>query len=160
MLELSNTDAAIRILAALFLGGLIGFEREWRNKSAGLRTYALVCEGSALFMVCSILLYDELYQAGNRATDPSRIASTVVQGVGFLAAGLIFNAGIKVHGLTTAAGIWVTAALGLLIGAGFYEVAIVGVIATIVTLSFFRVIEKRVPPDHHSSKHEVPESEG
>jgi putative Mg2+ transporter-C (MgtC) family protein len=147
MLDLSNTDAAIRVIVALLLGGLIGLEREWHNKSAGLRTYALVCEGSALFMICSILLYDELFAAGNTTTDPSRIASTVVQGIGFLAAGVIFNAGARVHGLTTAAGVWVTAALGLLIGAGFYEVAAVGGIATLITLSLFRLVEKWLPQD-------------
>ena len=154
MLDLSNTDAAVRVVIALLLGGLIGLEREWHNKSAGLRTYALVCEGSALFMICSILLYDELRAVGGMEADPSRIASTVVQGIGFLAAGVIFTAGSKVHGLTTAAGIWVTAALGLLIGAGFYEVASVGVVATVATLSLFRVVEKVLPPDRGEFKTE------
>ncbi|CAN5660957.1 hypothetical protein BH09CHL1_BH09CHL1_33860 [soil metagenome] len=152
MIDLSNTDAAIRVVIALFLGALVGLEREWRNKPAGLRTYALVCEGSALFMIGSILLYDEVLKNGGTNADPSRIASTVVQGIGFLAAGVIFTAGSKVHGLTTAAGIWVTAALGLLVGAGFYEVAAVGAVTTLITLSAFRVVERYIPGE--SSKHD------
>lgn len=154
MIDLSNTDAAIRVLVALFVGALVGLEREWRNKPAGLRTYALVCEGSALFMIGSILLYDEVLENGGSNADPSRIASTVVQGIGFLAAGVIFTAGSKVHGLTTAAGIWVTAALGLLVGAGFYEVAAVGAVTTLITLSAFRVVERYIPgePSKHDRK--------
>lgn len=152
MIDLSNTDAAIRIVVALLLGGLIGLEREWRNKPAGLRTYALVCEGSALFMIGSILLYDEVRATGGTTADPSRIGSTIVQGIGFLAAGVIFTAGSKVHGLTTAAGIWVTAALGLLVGAGFYAVASVGGITTLVILSLFRVVERYIPGDGSQHK--------
>ncbi|MGH2550390.1 MAG: MgtC/SapB family protein, partial [Thermomicrobiales bacterium] len=72
VIDLSNTDAAIRVVIALFLGALVGLEREWRNKPAGLRTYALVCEGSALFMIGSILLYDEVQQHGGTTADPSR----------------------------------------------------------------------------------------
>lgn len=154
MIDLSNSDAAIRVVVALFLGALVGLEREWRNKPAGLRTYALVCEGSALFMIGSILLYDEVLANGGSNADPSRIASTVVQGIGFLAAGVIFTAGSKVHGLTTAAGIWVTAALGLLVGAGFYEVAAVGAVMTLITLSAFRAVERFIPgePPKHDRK--------
>jgi putative Mg2+ transporter-C (MgtC) family protein len=145
VIDLSNTDAAIRVVVALLVGAFIGIEREWRNKPAGLRTYALVCEGSALFMIGAILLYDDVHAAGGTTADPSRIGSTVVQGIGFLAGGVIFTAGAKVHGLTTAAGIWVTAALGILIGAGFYEVALVGAGLTIITLSLFRVVERYIP---------------
>ena len=152
MIDLSNTDAAIRVIVALLVGAAIGLEREWRNKPAGLRTYALVCEGSALFMIGAILLYDDVQRAGGTTADPSRIGSTVVQGVGFLAAGVIFTAGSKVHGLTTAAGIWVTSALGLLVGAGFYEVALLGGALTLITLSAFRVVERYIPNDSNATK--------
>jgi putative Mg2+ transporter-C (MgtC) family protein len=145
VIDLSNTDAAIRVIVALLVGASIGLEREWRNKPAGLRTYALVCEGSALFMIGAILLYDDVRASGGTTGDPSRIGSTVVQGIGFLAAGVIFTAGSKVHGLTTAAGIWVTASLGLLIGGGFYEVALLGGALTLITLSLLRAVEGYIP---------------
>ena len=144
MIGLTDTEAIIRILVALGVGSIIGLEREWRNKSAGFRTYALVCEGAALFMITGILLYDQVRNAGG-VGDPSRIASTVVQGIGFIAGGLIFASGSRVHGLTTAAGIWVTAALGLLIGGGFFYVAIVGAIATFITLGFFGYVDRFIP---------------
>ena len=145
MIGLSDTEATIRILVALGVGAAIGLEREWRNKDAGFRTYALVCEGAALFMITGILLYDQVRNAGGAIADPSRIASTVVQGIGFIAGGLIFAAGSRVHGLTTAAGIWVTAALGLLIGAGFFYVAIVGAVATFVTLGILGYAHRLIP---------------
>jgi len=150
MISLTDTEATIRILVALGIGAMIGLEREWRNKDAGFRTYALVCEGSALFMITGILLYDQVRNAGGGISDPSRIASTVVQGIGFIAGGLIFAAGSRVHGLTTAAGIWVTAALGLLIGAGFFYIAIVGAIATFVTLGLLGYVDRVLPisPKH------------
>jgi putative Mg2+ transporter-C (MgtC) family protein len=145
MIGLTDFEATIRILVALGVGAAIGLEREWRNKSAGFRTYALVCEGSALFMITGILLYDQVREAGGLVADPSRIASTVVQGIGFIAGGLIFAAGSRVHGLTTAAGIWVTAALGLLIGAGFFHVAIVGAVATFITLGVLGYVDRFIP---------------
>ena len=146
MTGLTDSEATIRILVALGIGALIGLEREWRNKSAGFRTYALVCEGSALFMITGILIYDQVRNAGGGISDPSRIASTVVQGIGFIAGGLIFAAGSRVHGLTTAAGIWVTSALGLLIGAGFFHIAIVGAAATFVTLGFLGYVDRFISP--------------
>jgi putative Mg2+ transporter-C (MgtC) family protein len=145
MIGLTDFEATIRILVALGVGAAIGLEREWRNKSAGFRTYALVCEGSALFMITGILIYEQVREAGGGLSDPSRIASTVVQGIGFIAGGLIFAAGSRVHGLTTAAGIWVTAALGLLIGAGFFHIAIVGAITTFVTLGLLGYVDRFIP---------------
>src|SRR5262245_51384086 len=113
---ITETDAIIRAGIALGLGAAFGFEREWQDKPAGIRTYALVSEGAALFMVASILLGQQVVQAGNLGYDPSRIGSTVVQGIGFLAGGVILATGRRVKNLTTAAGIWVTAAVGLLCG--------------------------------------------
>lgn len=130
---LSNFEMFQRIALSLLAGVVIGLEREWNDKPAGLRTYALVCEGSALFMIMSLLLAEQVH-AEYGSYDPSRIASTVVQGVGFIAGGVIFTRGARVKGLTTAAGVWVTAAIGLLIGAGFFEVAAMGVAASIFVL--------------------------
>jgi putative Mg2+ transporter-C (MgtC) family protein len=141
MRELSDIEAIQRIALALVAGGVLGFERERRDKSAGLKTYALVCEGAALFMVASIMLGDQARAEGNLQYDPSRIGSTIVQGIGFLAAGVIFTAGSRVRGLTTAAGIWVTAAIGLLIGAGFYVVALAGTVGMLFILVALRWVE-------------------
>jgi putative Mg2+ transporter-C (MgtC) family protein len=131
---LTEQEAIIRMAVALGLGAALGFERERMAKPAGLRTYALVCLGAAMFMIGSILLGDEVREEGGTGYDPSRIGSTIVQGIGFLAAGVIFTSKGRIQGLTTAAGIWVTAAIGLLVGSGFYLVAIVGGAMTIGTL--------------------------
>jgi putative Mg2+ transporter-C (MgtC) family protein len=143
MIPLSEIEAIERIALALALGALLGLEREWKAKPAGLRTYALVCEGAALFMVGSILLGAEVAAHGGREYDPSRIGATIVQGIGFLAGGVILTAGYKIRNLTTAAGIWVTAAVGLLVGAGFYVVAIAGVVGTIIALLGLQWLEDR-----------------
>ncbi|MDP9365007.1 MAG: MgtC/SapB family protein [Chloroflexota bacterium] len=143
MESLSTIEAVERLGFALLVGALLGLEREWTDKPAGLRTYMLVAEGSALFMICSLLLGEQMFAAG-QPYDPSRIASTVVQGIGFLAGGVILTQGRRVRGLTTAAGIWVTAAIGLLAGAGFYVVAAVGAGATIVALVALRTLETRL----------------
>lgn len=140
---LTEIEALERIGLALVAGAVLGFERERRDKPAGLRTYALVCEGAALFMIGSILLGEQVAEAGNRTYDPSRIGSTIVQGIGFLAGGVILASGHKIKNLTTAAGIWVTAAVGLLIGSGFYLVAVTGTIATLLVLSGLGWVESR-----------------
>ena len=142
METLSQLEVAERILVALVLGAALGLERERREKPAGLRTYALVAEGSALFMIGSILIGEQVAAAGS-PYDPSRIGSTIVQGIGFLAGGAILSSGGKVKGLTTAAGIWVTAAVGLLVGAGFYFAAITGAAATLAVLSGLGWVEHR-----------------
>jgi putative Mg2+ transporter-C (MgtC) family protein len=141
--SLSNIEILERIVLSLIAGAMIGMEREWRNRPAGLRTYALVCEGSALFMVSSILLSNEMARNGGTA-DPSRIASTVVQGVGFIAGGVIFTNRAKVSGLTTAAGIWMASAIGLAIGAGYYAPAFIGVAAALFTLLPMHWLERGV----------------
>jgi len=141
---LSTIEAVERLGFALLVGAALGLEREWTDKPAGLRTYMLVAEGAALFMICSLLLGEQMIAAG-QPYDPSRIASTVVQGIGFLAGGVILTQGRRVRGLTTAAGIWVTAAIGLLAGAGFYVVAAVGTAATIAALVALRALETRLP---------------
>lgn len=140
--EPTYADAAIRITVAVVIGSLLGLER--RIKPAGLRTHALVSLGSALFMFASLLLGQEAINAGNQTYDPSRIASTIVQGVGFIAAGVIFGSGERVKGLTTAASLWVTAALGLLVGAGFFEVAAMGAIAAFIVLKVFAQLEPKI----------------
>jgi putative Mg2+ transporter-C (MgtC) family protein len=141
--ELSNQEALQRLGLSILAGLLLGFERESAEKPAGLRTYALVCEGAALFMMGSILLGEDVRRAGGTGYDPSRIGSTVVQGIGFLAGGVILARGGRIRGLTTAADIWVTAAIGLLIGAGFYFLAIAATVATIIILGPIKWLQMR-----------------
>lgn len=144
MVTLTNWESLERLAVALLLGALLGIERELRDKPAGLRTYALVCEGSALFMMGSLLLGQAVHAAGGTGYDPSRIGSTIVQGIGFLAGGVILARGTHVRHLTTAAGIWVTAAIGLLVGAGFFFLAIAATIATIIVLVPLRWVEEHL----------------
>jgi putative Mg2+ transporter-C (MgtC) family protein len=144
MTEISNLELLERLGLSILAGLLLGFEREWRRKPAGLRTHALVAEGAALFMMGSLLLGEELRRAGSTGYDPSRIGSTIVQGVGFLAGGVILARGSKISGLTTAVDIWVTAAIGMLIGSGFYFLAVSATITTIVVLGPLKFLETRM----------------
>jgi putative Mg2+ transporter-C (MgtC) family protein len=137
---LTDIEAIQRLALAMVVGAVLGVERERLDRPAGVRTYMLVVEGACLFMICAILLADQVARAGG-VSDPARIASTVVQGIGFIAAGVILTTGKEVIGLTTAAGLWVATALGLLIGAGFYVVAVVAAGATIVALIVLRHFE-------------------
>ena len=141
---MSEWEALVRIGLALAAGALLGLEREVADKPAGLRTYALVAQGAGLFMVLGILLSDQSFGEG-ASIDPSRIASTVVQGIGFIAGGVIFTVGARVQGLTTAAGIWVAAAAGLLIGGGFYIVGFGAIIMSIVVLRVLGYAGQRIP---------------
>jgi putative Mg2+ transporter-C (MgtC) family protein len=139
------TTTLIRILLAFFLGGAIGLEREKKGHIAGLRTHILVCLGSCLIMLTSIYVY-EIYQ-GKAGVDPSRIAAGVVTGIGFLGAGTIIRSargseGIK--GLTTAASIWVSSAIGLAVGCGYLSGAVATTVVTFLTLSFLKTIENKL----------------
>ncbi len=145
---LSETEAAVRLVIALLLGGLLGFERELSAKPAGIRTHMLVAEGSALFMVCAMLLMQQFSQpAAGILIDPSRIGSTIVTGVGFLGGGMILRSRDRVYGLTTAAGIWVAAAIGMLVGAGYYLIGILGTLLAVATIVLVRRLEQylRIP---------------
>ena len=144
MFDPSNLDLTLRVLAALLCGGVIGFERQVRSHAAGMRTHALAAEGAALFAIAGILIASEAYKLGYDRADPTRVASTVVQGIGFLAAGVIFGSGARVRGLTTAAGLWTTAAIGVLCGSGLYLIAIVATVATVIVLSLFKRVEDQL----------------
>lgn len=119
-----------RIVIALFAGALVGLERERRDKSAGLRIHTLVAGGSAMFTVASLTLGD----TAGLGRDPTRIAAQIVTGVGFLGAGATFRSGDAIVGLTTAATIWVAAALGVLADGGRYPLAIAATLLTVVVL--------------------------
>ncbi len=143
------TDLLLRIALAGFLGGLIGIERQLRAKEAGLRTHILVGIGSALFMIVSKYGFGDILPESHVALDPSRIAAQVVSGMGFLGAGTIIIQKQIVKGLTTAAGMWVTAAIGLVIGSGLYEIGIYGAFLTLIVLEVFRQLSNRLLSRHY-----------
>jgi len=122
MIDSLTVQIFFQILLAGVLGMAIGAEREHRRKSAGLRTYTLVSIGSALFTILSI--YGFSADGGKIAYDPSRIASQIVVGIGFIGAGMVILRENKIEGLTTAAGIWTTASIGMAVSLGFYLIAI------------------------------------
>ena len=141
-------DFVLSLLAAVTAGGLIGFEREWRGRSAGFRTHILVCLASALLMEAAVSQgawrFDVL--EGTRiVSDPTRMAHGVLTGIGFLCAGVIFRAGFSIHGLTTAASLWITAAIGLLFGAGLFALATSGTVLTVVILAALRLVSVKLP---------------
>src|SRR5215203_1504704 len=146
-----------RVAAAVAIGAAIGFERTFHGRPAGFRTHALVCVASALLMLVTVYQSDWMtaIPLDSIRTDPTRVAQGIMTGIGFLGAGVIFKEGLTVRGLTTAASIWTTAAIGILVGIGFYLPAAVGTAATILVLSAFRAIEMKLPTEfyaHHTLK--------
>ena len=135
------------MLVALVAGGLIGFERSYHGRPAGFRTHTLVCLASAVLMVGAV--YQTLWFTAAPIEalriDPTRMAQGIMTGIGFLGAGVILKEGFSVRGLTTAASIWITAAIGVLAGVGFYFAAAAAVLLTLGTLAGFRYIEARMP---------------
>jgi putative Mg2+ transporter-C (MgtC) family protein len=126
-----------RLGLAFVLGGLIGWEREHEEKPAGLRTFILVCQGAALFALMTLELTEEarsIAQVGPTRVDPVRIISSIAQGVGFLGAGTILVARGSVLGLTTAAAVWATSAIGAACGLGLWRIALAGTVLTFITL--------------------------
>src|SRR5215211_7300061 len=144
-----------RIGAALSVGGIIGLERSFRGRPAGFRTHSLVCVASALLMLVTVYQNEWMTSVPLDAirTDPTRMAQGIMTGIGFLGAGVIFKEGLTVRGLTTAASIWMMAAIGILVGVGFYLPAVIGTTATLIILGVFRTIEARFPSEfyaHHA----------
>lgn len=136
------------LLSALAAGCVIGYEREFRARAAGFRTHALVAVASALLMIAA---QHQVEWAGMTMTsdimriDPVRMAHGVLTGVGFLCGGVIFKEGLSVHGLTTAASLWTTSALGMLFGVGMYDLAVAGTVVTLVVLVVFRMADRIMP---------------
>jgi putative Mg2+ transporter-C (MgtC) family protein len=142
----------VHLIAAIVAGGVIGLERSFHGRAAGFRTHTLVCLSSSLLMLVSVFQgkwmpadIDVLLQ-----TDPTRMAQGIMTGIGFLGAGVIYKENFSVRGLTTAASIWITAAIGILLGIGFYFPAIVATILTLGVLSAFRYIEALMPTQIYS----------
>ena len=144
-----------RVAGALVIGAMIGFERTFHGRPAGFRTHSLVCIASAILMIVTVYQTQWMTLVEHDAirTDPTRMAQGIMTGIGFLGAGVIFKEGLTVRGLTTAASIWVTAAIGILVGIGFWFAAVVGTVATLIVLALFRIVEARLPSEfyaHHT----------
>ena len=160
-------DVAAHLGAALLAGSIIGLERTFNGRPAGFRTHVLVCVASALLLVTTRYQQHWLddFARDTVRTDPTRMSQGIMTGIGFLGAGVIFRDGLSVRGLTTAASIWITAAIGSLIGLGLYVPAAMGTAITFVTLSSFRVLETKMPTRHFvrcvvrcARAHRIPEA--
>ena len=141
-------DTIFPILGAIVAGGIIGFEREWRGRPAGLRTHILVSLASSLLMIAAMSQGEWAFHAlpdENIVTDPTRMAHGILTGIGFLCAGVIFRTGFAVHGLTTAASLWITSAIGILFGVGLYGLGTTATVITALTLVALRLISARTP---------------
>ncbi len=141
-----------RVTGALVIGALIGFERTFHGRPAGFRTHSLVCIASAILMIVTVYQNQWMTFVEHDAirTDPTRMAQGIMTGIGFLGAGVIFKEGLTVRGLTTAASIWVTAAIGILVGIGFWFAAVVGAVAALIVLALFRYIESQLPSEFYA----------
>ena len=141
-----DLEILARLTAALLCGALIGYERSFHGRPAGFRTHALVCTASSLLMLVTVYEAHWMGRAsGLVQIDPTRMAQGIMTGIGFLGAGVIIKEGLSVRGLTTAASIWITSAIGILAGIGFYFPMALAVVITLGVLSFFRWIERRMP---------------
>ena len=142
----------VRLLAALAIGGMIGLERSLHGRPAGFRTHSLVCLASALLMLVTVYQLHWMTEVplDTIRGDPTRMAQGIMTGIGFLGAGVIFKEGLNVRGLTTAASIWITAAIGILVGIGFYFPALLGAFITIAVLHVFRRIESMLPSEYYA----------
>jgi len=136
----------LRLSVAAVLGGAIGMERELRERQAGLRTHLVVCVGSALFTLVSAYGFHEFLVSGGSLvrTDPTRIAAQIVSGIGFLGAGAIIRQGLSVKGLTTAATLWLVAAIGMAAGAGYYSAALFATAGALLTLGPLRIVAYKI----------------
>ncbi|BAU48981.1 magnesium transporter MgtC [Sulfurifustis variabilis] len=142
-----EAEILLHLLAALLAGGLIGLERTYHGRPAGFRTHTLVCMASAVLMLLTVYQVELLPQLPLESVrvDPTRMGQGIMTGIGFLGAGVIMKEGLTIRGLTTAASIWMTASIGILIGVGFYFPALVATVLTLITLSLFRWVEAAAP---------------
>jgi len=138
--EVTYLAVALRIFAAVIIGGLLGLERGMKNRAAGLRTYMLVCVGACIIMLTNQYIYQS-YGTG----DPVRMGAQVVSGIGFLGAGtIIVTRRSQIKGLTTAAGLWSAAGVGLALGIGFYEAAVIGAVAIFTIMTLLQKMDNRM----------------
>ena len=144
-LSADHLEMLLRLLAAVAAGTCIGYERSFHGRPAGLRTHVLVCLASSVLMLVTVYEAQWVQLAGDSRLDPTRMAQGIMTGIGFLGGGAIVKEGINVRGLTTAASIWITAAIGVLAGVGLYVPMTFAVLISLLVLTVFRMIEQRVP---------------
>jgi putative Mg2+ transporter-C (MgtC) family protein len=145
-------EMALHLVIALGAGGIVGLERSYHGRPAGFRTHSLVCVASCLLMLLTVY-HGRWFSVGefeHVAIDPTRMAQGIMTGIGFLGAGVIMREGLTVRGLTTAASIWITAAIGILIGVAFYFPAGIATALTLIVLSVFRWIERKMPIEFYA----------
>ncbi|WP_449386692.1 MgtC/SapB family protein [Chryseobacterium lineare] len=142
----SIQNELLLIFISVILGLLIGAEREYRNKSAGLRTFILICFGSSLFTILSIKI---------GVDDPDRIAANIITGIGFLGAGVIFKGDNKIDGITTATTIWATASIGMAVGSGYVYLAFMGTVLVLLILSSLNQFEKLIDREHKIREYKI-----
>jgi putative Mg2+ transporter-C (MgtC) family protein len=143
---LTTNEIILRLLLGALLGGIIGFERQTHGRPAGFRTQLLVCVACVLLMIISENYYAHgTITAAYAKLDPTRIAAGAMTGIGFLGAGVILKTGVSVQGLTTAACIWIVAAIGLAIGTGEYIAAVTSSVITFISLWILRIVETKIP---------------
>ena len=141
-----------RLLMAALFGAVIGFEREWRNRPAGLRTHILVCVAAATFAILTIeIVHAPMFAKDTGRFDPIRIVEAVTAGVAFLAAGVVIFTKGEVHGLTTGAGMWLAGAIGVGCGLGLWQIALFSTLLALVVLSLLHLFERRVIDDEEET---------
>jgi putative Mg2+ transporter-C (MgtC) family protein len=144
---------ALHLVIALFAGAIIGLERSYHGRPAGFRTHSLVCLSSCMLMIVTVYqdTWFSAYSLERISVDPTRMAQGIMTGIGFLGAGVIMREGLTVRGLTTAASIWITAGIGIMIGVGFYFPAGIATALTLIVLSVFRWIERIMPIEFYAN---------
>lgn len=143
---------AVRLGLATLFGLILGFEREWRGRDAGLRTHALVALSSAMIMVSALELAEELRGRGGES-DPLRVIQGLAQAIGFIAGGLIFVRGGDVRNMTTASSLWMAASIGIAAGAGQFALVLIGTALALVLLTFIALVERLIPGSRAASAH-------
>lgn len=151
-LQLTVTQVCLRLICALLIGAVIGIEREYTHRPAGMRTHMLVALGSCVVMMTGQQIFSQYYPYG-ATPDPARLSAQVITGVGFLGAGTIMREGATVKGLTTAASLWAVACLGIASGAGYYVIALIGMVCILVTLTIFERFQRHLI-NAHTKSHE------
>lgn len=144
MIFFESFQIVIQLFLAAFLGSLIGLERELKRKEAGCQTYSLVTLGACLFTIISFQLFNSFLPETNISFDPSRVIQAIAVGIGFIGAGVIFRQSSGMVGLTTAAGLWVTAAIGIAVGSQFYFLAVIGTFLTLLIFAGLGLLEEKI----------------
>lgn len=142
-------EICLRLLCAMIVGMVIGTEREYTNRPAGMRTHILVALGACVVALTGQLLFSE-YRVLGATPDPARLSAQVITGVGFLGAGTIMREGSTVKGLTTAASVWTVACLGVASGYGYYSIALVGLVFAMITLTILELLQHHLPARKHT----------